>query len=147
MNDIRLTDSIPPIAEAYSLFESTGWNKTYRIPPDIFETAIEQSWRTTFAHRGSKLVGMGRIVSDGALYAVLFDIIVDPHCQRAGVGSQIVRHLLNHCHTAGIRDILLFSAKGTEDYYRRFGFVPRPADAPGMILRVTSGNRAVSSPS
>jgi hypothetical protein len=45
--------------------------------------------------------------------------------------------LLDRCERAGIRDVLLFSAKGKAGFYEQFGFVARPDEAPGMILRRT----------
>ncbi len=43
--------------------------------------------------------------------------------------------LLRRCEENGIRDVLLFSTRGTPEFDRKFGFVERSGEAPGMILR------------
>ncbi|MEE9206998.1 MAG: GNAT family N-acetyltransferase [Gemmatimonadota bacterium] len=127
-----------PDAELYlSLFESTGWNEMYGLSAGKLKRAVGKSWRVMSVFDKEELVGCGRLLSDGVLYAVMFDVIVLPARQREGIGSEIVRHLLWECVEAGIRDVLLFSARGTADFYRRFGFESRPGYAPGMMLRTT----------
>ncbi|MEN8145409.1 MAG: GNAT family N-acetyltransferase [Gemmatimonadota bacterium] len=127
-----------PDAESYlALFESTGWNEMYDLSASQLKQAVGKSWRAMSAYDGEALVGFGRLLSDGVLYAVMFDVIVLPARQREGIGGEIVRYLLWECVEAGIRDVLLFSARGTAEFYRRFGFESRPGYAPGMLLRTT----------
>lgn len=129
-----------PNAETYlALFETTGWNAMYRCTAAELEDSLRHSWHVISAHHDRTLVGAGRLVSDGVLYAVVFDMIVTPDWQGRGVGSEILRRLLERCNVAGIRDVLLFAARGTEGFYRRHGFVPRAQNAPGMILRRVPG--------
>jgi len=126
----------PPDPESYlALFETTGWNDMYRRTADELAQAIRRSWLFLGAYREGKLVGAGRVVSDGVQYAVIFDMIVAPEQQGRGIGTAILRHFLRRCESAGIRDILLFAAEGVAPFYRRHGFVDRPESAPGMILR------------
>ena len=132
---IRFSEGPGDPAQYAALFETTGWNDMYRRSPAELEAALAASWYVVSAHDRSELVGSARLVSDGVLYAVVFDMIVAPTHQRRGIGSRMLRHLLERCEEAGIRDVLLFAARDTADFYGRFGFVPRPAQAPGMILR------------
>jgi GNAT superfamily N-acetyltransferase len=134
-------ERLPEPGPYLALFETTGWNDMYRCSADELEGALRRSWYAISAFRGDVLVGFGRLVSDGVLYAVVFDMVVAPGRQRRGIGSEILNRLLARCVEAGIRDVLLFAARGTEDFYRRHGFTARPAGAPGMILR---RNRAPS---
>jgi GNAT superfamily N-acetyltransferase len=125
-----------PDPEAYlALFETTGWNAMYRCTAAELEDSLRESWHVISAYQDTKLIGAGRLVSDGVLYAVVFDMIVTPEWQGRGVGSEILSRLMDRCNAAGIRDILLFAAQGTEGFYRRRGFVPRSQNAPGMIMR------------
>ena len=132
---IVYSDRRPEPAAYHALFETTGWNEMYGRTAEELADSLRGSWLVLTAHRGDELVGVGRLVSDGVQYAVVFDLIVAPAWQGRGVGSTILRHLLSRCEEAEIRDVLLFAARGTEPFYRRFRFAPRPADAPGMILR------------
>lgn len=134
-SQVTYSDRKPDSAAYLALFETTGWNAMYRCTVAELEDSLRRSWHVVSAYYDTTLIGVGRLVSDGVLYAVVFDMIVTPGWQRRGVGSEILERLLDRCEAAGIRDVLLFAARGTEGFYRRHGFVPRPQDAPGMIMR------------
>lgn len=122
-----------PAADAYfQLFQTTGWNEKYRATAADLAQALENSWYMITAYDGEDLVGFGRILCDGVLHAMIFDLIVDPAYQQQGIGSQILEMLITKCRDANITDIQLFSALNKQDFYEKRGFVTRPADAPGM---------------
>ena len=114
------------------LFDSTGWNATYKANLSELGKALENSWYVVNAYDAGELVGIGRIVSDGVLYAMIYDLIVMASYQGRGIGTTILSKLIDRCKVAGIRDIQLFSAKGKVRFYSKRGFVERPKDAPGM---------------
>jgi predicted GNAT family N-acyltransferase len=118
----------------YELLLSTGWNRAYGLSEYEYIKAVRGSWHLEGAYDREKLVGMGRIISDGQLYALIVDVIVLPEYRGQSTGTAIMQRLLSRCTSSGIRDIKLFAAKGKTDFYRRFGFVERDADAPGMGL-------------
>jgi GNAT superfamily N-acetyltransferase len=122
-----------PAAEAFhELFATTGWNNSYRANVADLERALAASWCVVAAYDGDQLVGIGRVVSDGVLYAMVYDMIVRPSHQRQGIGAEILRRLVARCRTAGIRNVQLFSAAGISAFYEKRGFIARPADRPGM---------------
>ena len=95
-----------PTVEAYQeLFNTTGWNDIYAVSIDHLQVALEGSWTTLCAYHLNQLVGFGRIVTDGALYAVIYDLIVLPAFQRKGIGSQILDRLTGKCRKAGIKQV------------------------------------------
>ena len=59
-------------------------------------------------------------------------LIVDPDYQNRGIGTEMLRWLVEKCREAKIPDIQLFCAKGKRPFYERHGFRARPEDAPGM---------------
>jgi GNAT superfamily N-acetyltransferase len=118
----------------FQLFAATGWNRVYGLNEAEYFEAVLQSWHVVAAFDGEQLVGLGRIISDGRLYALIVDIIVLPQYRRRGIGTAIMQQLLERCRTSGIRDVKLFAVQGKADFYRNFGFVARPAEAPGMGL-------------
>jgi N-acetylglutamate synthase-like GNAT family acetyltransferase len=132
---ILYSDTAAEPAAYFALFETTGWNEIYRRTEEELARTLRNSWHLVTATHDGELVGAGRLVSDGIQYAVVFDMIVAPEWQGRGIGSEILRRLLARCDEAGIRDVLLFAARGTESFYRSHGFAPRPEDAPGMIMR------------
>jgi GNAT superfamily N-acetyltransferase len=132
---IEYLEQVPDPDSYFPLFESTGWQEIYGVDRENLARSLRRSWYVVAAYEASRLVGLGRVISDGVLYAVVFDMIVAPSHQGLGIGRQIMERILKHCSDAGVRDILLFSARGKRGFYEKFGFLPRPDDAPGMILR------------
>ena len=107
----------------------------YKADSKDLNQALDNSWYVVAAYQGSELVGIGRLVSDGVLYAMIYDMIVKPSYRGRGIGTAILGKLVKKLKDSGLRDIQLFSARGKVSFYRKRGFVERPADAPGMMLR------------
>ncbi len=116
----------------WELFATTGWNAEYRLSSDELLRAIAESWKVVSAYDGDRLVGFGRVLSDGILHAMIYDLIVDPRHQRKGIGAGILQILVASCRDAHIRDIQLFCAEGKRAFYERQGFRGRHEGAPGM---------------
>ena len=131
MNPVIYKSERPDPQQYAQLFATTGWNDTYQANVDELAKALEGSWDVVAAYDQDELVGMGRVVSDGVLYAMLYDVIVKPSYQNQGIGSTILDQLIDKCKAPGVRDVQLFSAKGKAPFYRKRGFIDRPADAPG----------------
>ncbi len=134
MNEIKLSYVVPEASNYAELFDTTGWNADYQASQKELHQAIASSWQVVCAYDGEVLVGFGRVVSDGVLYAMIYDLIVHPDYQNQGLGSQLLRQLLDVCRLAKIRSIQLFSAQGKVGFYEKRGFVVRAGDAPGMTL-------------
>ena len=131
---IVLDENLPG-SDAYArLFETTGWNDGYRADPSELSRGIAESWYTVSAYDGDELVGFGRVISDGVLYAFICDMIVAPEHQGHGIGSRILEAMLARCREAGLRVVWLMCAKGKTGFYEGHGFSPRPGDGPGMQL-------------
>lgn len=83
------------------------------------ETAFRNSEMRCFAYDDGKLIGAGRGISDGALRAAIYDMVVLPEYQRKGIGSMIMKYLLER---ANAEIIMLFANPGKEPFYSTFGF-------------------------
>jgi GNAT superfamily N-acetyltransferase len=129
---------LPEPVEYAGLFETTGWNATYKASLAELESSLIGSWFGVSAYVAGRLVGFGRVLSDGVLYALLVDVIVHPDFRRHGIGSEIVQRLIKKCVGSGIRDIQLFSSAGKVEFYEKLGFKIRHEDAPGMRLTTTA---------
>ena len=134
MANITYSETAPEREAYFALFETTGWNAKYGATPADVATVIANSWYTLSAYDNDQLVGFGRIMCDGVMHAMIFDLIVHPNHQRRGIGSEILRRILSVCRDAGIPDVQLFAATGMASFYERRGFALRPDDAPGMEL-------------
>lgn len=87
--------------------------------PEKLEIAFRNSLLKVFAFHDNKLIGVGRALSDGVWRAVIYDVAVLPEYQGKGIGSTIIRHLIQ---SANVDVVMLYAAPGKEAFYERFGF-------------------------
>lgn len=104
------------------------------------QLALENSLYILGAYEKDELVGMGRIVGDGAVICYIQDLIVAPKLQGSGLGSALLNRLKAHAESLRLPDtemmLDLMCAKGREAFYEKHGFLARPTETlgPGMIL-------------
>lgn len=95
-------------------------------PIALVEKALQNSLFDVTAVAGGKVIGMGRLVGDGAMYWYLQEIIVLPKYQNKGIGTAIVNRLLDyvsdHTQSGDFTSVGLTAAEGREGFYERFGF-------------------------
>lgn len=92
----------------------------HKDPADL-RTAFTNSMFRVFAYDDGRLVGVGRALADGADCSYICDVAVLPSHQGTGLGGQIVQRLVDL--SRGHKKILLYSVRGKESFYRRFGFL------------------------
>ena len=96
------------------------------IPIEHAKRALDGGLINVSAMYGDRLIGMGRMVGDGAMYWYLQEVIVLPEYQKQGIGTKIVNHLVDyavsHSGTGKFTTIGGVSAKGKEEFYRKLGF-------------------------
>jgi len=134
MTIIRYCEDLPEKQQYFELFETTRWNQKYKANAEDLIEALKNSQFMVMAYDEEQLIGCGRVLTDGVMHAMIYEMIVHPSYQGQGIGSVILDMLVAKCKAVGIRDIQLFSAAGKAPFYRKHGFVERPADAPGMAL-------------
>jgi len=109
--------------------DNVDWNELsalYRVAPlgnkkpDDLKTAFSNSRFRCFVYDESKLVGVGRALSDGVDCSYICDIAVLPNHQGSGLGREIVARLVEL--SRGHKKIILYAVPGKETFYRRFGF-------------------------
>jgi len=95
--------------------------------------ALSRSCTWLAAREGDELVGMARLLDDGALHASLWDLIVRPDRQRRGIGSQLARAALASC--ADRRLVALVSTPAAVPFFASLGFVDESHGHRAMYLR------------
>ena len=103
------------------------------------EKALKNGLFNVSAICGGQVVGMGRLVGDGAMYWYLQEIVVLPEYQGKGIGKSIVNRLLEHIKSAAVPgtiiDIGLTAVKGKEPFYEKFGFLVRSTGM-GQLMEI-----------
>jgi N-acetylglutamate synthase-like GNAT family acetyltransferase len=133
---IDFCNDCPPAEDYYRLFLTTGWNDEYCFSKEDIENSISNKWYTISAWSGRQLIGTGGILSDGIQHALIVNMIVHPDFRNQGIGTEILRMLVNKCEECRIRDIQLFAALGKMGFYSKYGFSARPDNAPGMQYKL-----------
>ena len=135
----QIVERLPTPAEYRTICESVGWGRFVNF--DVAPTAIENSLYGVVATQNDAVIGMGRIVGDGAIFFYIQDIAVMPHHQKHGVGTKIMDTLIRHIHSNAPdkASIGLFSAPNATGFYEKYGFeLPRKTHLTGMCYYVAS---------
>ena len=94
-------------------------------PLEQVERALQNDLYHVAAVSDGKVIGMGRLVGDGAMYWYLQEIML-PKYQGQGIGKRIVNKLLEHVRNTAIPgtgvEVGLTAVKGKEPFYEKFGF-------------------------
>ncbi|HHB1440109.1 GNAT family N-acetyltransferase [Bacillus mobilis] len=106
--------------ELLALYESLGWN-SLQLTVNELEKMCKQSWYAMYAFDDKKLVGMGRIISDGVITGVICGVCVLPEYQSIGIGKEIVKQLIRHCEQNKVIPQLMCVEK-LQSYYESIGF-------------------------
>ena len=127
----------PTIDEYHALRDMVGWGV-----PEASATreSIENAQFSVCLEKDGKLVGLGRVVGDGGLYFYIQDVIVAEEYRGLGYATmimdEVMEYLKAHAKTGSF--VGLFSTKGVEGLYEKYGFIRRPNEAfgAGMMLPI-----------
>ena len=143
--DYTLTQAIPTVEDYLRLRSISG------LTPRSAEAAragLPGSFFAVCVRYGDAAVGMGRIISDGALFFHLVDVAVDPAHQGKGLGKAIVAALLAQVRNVAPAEayVSLMANGEAHRLYAPFGFAPVMPEARGMALWATADPTKVVDP-
>ncbi|PKJ54751.1 GNAT family N-acetyltransferase [Bacillus sp. SN10] len=120
-NSIHYTSKHPTdFNELLALYKSLGWN-SLKLTVNELEQMCKQSWYAIYAFDDKKLVGMGRIISDGVITGVICGVCVLPEYQSIGIGKEIVGRLIQRCEQSKVIPQLM-CVESLQPYYESIGF-------------------------
>ncbi len=119
----KLVDNVLTAEDFIRLKVATGFMNR---PLEQVEKALDNGLFNVVAIIDGQVVGMGRLVGDGAMYWYLQEIIVLPEYQGMGIGKSIVNRLIEHIKNTAIPgtgvEVGLTAVKGKEPFYKKLGF-------------------------
>jgi len=108
-------------AEVMSLYEAVGWT-AYTDEPSTLEAALAGSSLVLAARCEGRLVGLARVISDGATICYVQDLLVHPDAQRTGVGRTLMLAVLKHFAGVRLKVLLTDDEPGQRVFYESVGF-------------------------
>ena len=88
--------------------------------PQQLERTWLRSYATILAYDGARMVGAARAISDGEREALIVGVAVLPEYQRRGIGTLMMRDLVERLDGAAI--VLTCSEDASVPFYRGLGF-------------------------
>lgn len=107
-------------AEIMALYSSVGWSN-YTNNPVMLRKAYKNSLYVLAAYADDKLVGLLRTVGDGSSIVFLQDLIVLPEYQRHGIGSQLMRKVMDRYADVYQLQLLTESSEKNIAFYEYVG--------------------------
>lgn len=104
------------------LYRQAGWWPDPGEDYELLARLVRQSHCFVAAMVDGRMIGMGRAISDGVSDAYVQDVVVDSAWRGSGVGSRIIRCILERLQADGIGWIALIAERGSSPFYSRFGF-------------------------
>jgi GNAT superfamily N-acetyltransferase len=118
--DITISDdkNILQIDSIHKMLKEAYWCKG--LPLGVLKNAIEDSL-CFGAYTESTQVAFARVVTDGATFAWVCDVIVDPAYRSQGISKKLMKQILKHPKLQGLRRICL-ATKDAHTLYEQFNF-------------------------
>lgn len=107
--------------EVCNLYNSVGWS-AYTDNPAVLEAALAGSSLIVEARLGTELVGLARVISDGASICYLQDILVHPDHQRDGIGRALAAETLARYAHVRQKVLLTDNQPGQKAFYESLGY-------------------------
>lgn len=103
--------------------DADWWEKEYESDISFIDHIVKGSFlfAAAFDETG-RIIGMGRVLSDGCSDAYIQDVVVLKECRKQGIGRKIISFLVEMLEEKGIDWIGLIGEPATESFYTHLGF-------------------------
>ena len=110
------------MAEILPLYESVGWT-SYTDHPQMLEKAFQGSREVFGAYSQARLIGLIRIVGDGASIVYIQDLLVHPDFQGKGIGSALLSEAMKRNAHVYQKCLITDDSERAVAFYQKNGFI------------------------
>ncbi|MGR5996398.1 GNAT family N-acetyltransferase [Bacillus cereus] len=137
MKKYEIKNNIPTLEEYKYLCDSVGWTNYMNF--EVAEISLQNSIYCITVKDNNQIIGMGRIVGDGAIYFYIQDIVVHPDYQKNGIGKKIMNTLVEYLNgnTPDKAFIGLFASQGKTSFYEKYDFKDYLPNMTGMFTVIS----------
>ena len=108
-------------AEILPLYAQVGWT-AYTQDPSALEQGFRHSLLVLAAYEQDALLGLIRVVGDGATVVLVQDLLVYPDKQRQGIGTALLKAVLERYSAVRQIQLVTDDTPKTIAFYRSIGF-------------------------
>ena len=108
--------------EIQNLYSQVGWT-AYTDNVRALEQGFQNSLLVLAAYEGDALLGIVRVVGDGFTIILIQDILVYPNYQRQGIGTALLRAVLDRYSDVRQVQLATDNTPKTIAFYRSLGFL------------------------
>lgn len=108
-------------AEILPLYAQVGWT-AYTQDPSALEQGFRHSLLVLAAYEQDALLGLIRVVGDGATVVLVQDLLVYPDKQRQGIGTELLKAVLERYSAVRQIQLVTDDTPKTIAFYRSLGF-------------------------
>ncbi|PFJ05421.1 GNAT family N-acetyltransferase [Bacillus cereus] len=137
MKEYVIKNKIPSLEEYKYLCDSVGWTDYMNF--EVAEKSLQNSIYCITVNDNNRIVGMGRIIGDGAIYFYIQDIVVHPDYQKNGIGKKIMNTLVEYLNQNAPDKafIGLFASPGKTSFYEKYDFKDYSPNMTGMFTVIS----------
>jgi GNAT superfamily N-acetyltransferase len=103
-----------------ALFGQTDWAEDRSI--DGIQKMLKATLIKLGAWEGDHLIGFARAITDGIYRALIDDVIIEESRRGRGIGSELMRRLIERLTDMSIEEIFLRCGPDVVSFYQRHGF-------------------------
>ena len=129
-----ISDSIPAAEEYNQLRIDAG------LSPKSNKAAViglPNSLYSVCIRNGQKLIGMGRIIGDGACFLQIVDIAVHPEYQGRGLGKLIMENVESYVSSIAVEGTYVSLIGDKPEFYEKLGYQHTAPSGFGMFKKFT----------
>ncbi|WMS88761.1 GNAT family N-acetyltransferase [Pleionea litopenaei] len=108
------------------------------LSPKLLEAAqvgLQNSLFAVSVRRNDNLVGMGRVIGDGACFFQVVDIAVHPSAQGQGIGTLIMQRIEAYLREVAKEGSYVSLMADKPEFYQKLGYQPTAPASVGMYKK------------
>lgn len=122
--DSSIADDL--VQDIVELYKAGGWWKESAQWRKVIPQMISgSSCFLVVENEQGNIIGMGRVISDGASDAYIQDVVVLNKWRGYGIGREIIKQLVEYCRKQKISWIGLVAEPDTYDFYLKLRFTEK----------------------
>ncbi|MGZ4130383.1 MAG: GNAT family N-acetyltransferase [Actinomycetota bacterium] len=133
MSTPSVVERLPSVHDYQRLRRAVGWSE---IDDDAAARGLARSLAAFCLVDGDEVMGVARVVGDGAVYFYIQDVIVEERLRGRGHGRALMDAVMAFIAREATPGAFvgLMAARDAAGFYERYWFEPRGDDRPGMDM-------------